>query len=393
MKSFWIFWSGRTISSYGDALFRIAMPWFALQLGGVWMVAVVVTVATAVKPLGSYIMAPWITRSDCRLVLIRTDYLRAIVNLGFGVLAAAGGISGPLLITLVMILVAANAFLMGWFDIGMQMYIPTITEELRAANADLATGKNVVELLGYLTGGFMTSWMMTSGFSLNAFTFLLAGMAMFWAGGGKPVEKTDRREGRKTIFQSLFGQWREARSAILSSARLQQIFGLSLVLAVCFAPIGTMLAPLAEKSLGGGPLLLGILEGSLAAGGILAGLGMRKSKWTDLHTLMAGAGICAMAEVISGLFAVPIVVIAAIGLFGAGQTLFSISEDIVLQSTNSELRAPVFAVITVLVTVLYPLASLATAQIVRITSISVPFVTGGFLAFVFVLFLWLRKTA
>lgn len=391
MKLFWIFWSGRTFSSYGDALFRISMPWLALQVGGVWMVAVVVTVATSMKPIGSYIMAPWVAGTGSRRVLIVTDFSRALVNLVFGILAMVGGIQESMLIGAVLILVAVNAFLMGWFAVGMQMYIPTMTENLRTANADLATGKNVVELLGYLTGGLLTAWQLSSGFLFNAGTFLIAGMIMFFIGGGHPVKKLSSQKSLKSVFQDVLSQWQVARKAISSSVTLNQIFWLSVILAACFAPIGTMLAPLAEKVVGGSPMLFGILESSLAAGGILADLGIRKSKWTDSRALLVGAGICAIAEIISGTFAEPVMMIVAIATFGAGQNLFGVAENTVIQSADPELRASVFAVMLVLVTFIYPLASFATAQLARLTSIGVPFIAGGLIAVVATPIVWYRK--
>lgn len=358
------------------------MPWFALQTGGVWLLAVIITVATAFRALGTYVMAPWVNTTGSRRVLIWTDLLRAVVMIVFAALAFWGKdmMSNSVLTAAILLLAGLNAFLMGWFAIGMQVYIPTIAENLRKANADLATGRNMVELTGYLTGGLMTAWFTSSGFILNSLTFLVAGIAMAFIGGGEPTEERKSRESLASIFGKWSSQWKTARKVITSSFVLSRIFWLMIITTICFAPIGTMLAPLASQLIGGGPLLLGILEGAIAVGGILAGLLARKTKWNDYGLMLTAVGLCGLAQLGSVLFGQAAAVILLVAMFGLGQNMYRISQDTVVQSTDPEMRAPIFAVLILLLTLFYPLASLATAQLTQWTSLKVPFVTGGLLA-------------
>lgn len=346
------------------------------------MVAAVVTVATAVKPLGTYITAPLIEKTGSRSVLVITDYCRMAVNIGFG-LFAIYGVHKSLLIFLIMIFVAWNAFVTGWFQVGMQMYIPSITRDLRKVNADLNTGKNAAELLGYFLGGVMTASVVSSGFWFNAATFLAAGTAMFFAPADECVENLPARATLKSMLQQFIAQAKTARETISRNDPLKRIFWLSIVFSACLTPVGTMLAPLVKKGIGAGPLLLGVLECALAAGGMIASLFMRKSHWKDHLVLTVSAAVCATAQATVGIFSGFFMVIAAVMIFGIGQGLFSISESTVIQRIEPVKRAAVFAVISVMVTIIYPLASILTAELVRFFSIKVPFVAGGLLGLAF----------
>ncbi|YAR63631.1 hypothetical protein ACUIAK_14295 [Bacillus cytotoxicus] len=165
MNQYKVFWLSRTISFFGDYVFSITMVWFALQSNGIWGVTGAVSTAVVSRMIGSIVFAPLVNIFGSRKIIICTDLLRGFVMLAFWLLAILGSQN----VILLSLLVGLNMFFAGGFEVALQSFIPTISDELRKANADLSTGRNFVQLIGLLSGGILMEMYFGLGFFLISF--------------------------------------------------------------------------------------------------------------------------------------------------------------------------------------------------------------------------------
>jgi MFS family permease len=376
LNKFKAFWLARTFSYYGDFIFSITLVWFALVQGGAWGVAGAVSLSILARAFGSFVLAPWVNSLGSRKMIVWSDLIRGVVMVLFWLVALGDGH----FTTVTLLLTAANSFLAGGFEAAMQSYLPTISEQLRKANADLASGRSVTQLLGFLTGGALMEWFYGAGFMINAITFFIAGIVSFYIGGGEPTLKAKaKQKGVREVVQRFTENWQEARKAIMASSTLRLVFWTSLTINTFLVPMLVMLAPLVRDLIGGGSFLLSVVNSAMFIGGLLGGMLMRRlhPKWRDGHLLIAGSLLCGVVGLVASFSNGWLVLVLVMALFGLGQTVYNVSESTIVQQSASHLRSSIYAVVQMVTVVCYPLATFGAAQLESMISLRAPFAIGG----------------
>jgi DHA3 family macrolide efflux protein-like MFS transporter len=376
MNRFRVFWFARTFSYFGDFIFSITMIWFALMQGGAWGVAGAISTSILMRAIGTFLLAPWVNYIGSRKMVVWADLLRGGVMLGFWAMALANTDSA----FLTLLLIGVNSFLGGGFEAAMQAYIPTIATELRKANADLASGRSAVQLLGFLTGGALMEWFYGAGFLINSISFILAGIVSFYIGGGEPT-LTVKAKSRSVseMFLRFTENWQAARHAISTSPTLRLVFWTSLFINTFLGPMLTMMAPLVRDVIGGGSLILSIVQSAMVVGSLTGAMFMRRTsaKWKDGYMVVIGAMLCGAVGLIASMSHVAVMLICAMAVFGLGQAIYNIAESTVIQQSEAQLRASIYAIMQVVTLVMYPVASLGAAKLQSMFTLRVPFATGG----------------
>jgi MFS transporter, DHA3 family, macrolide efflux protein len=376
MNRFKVFWFARTFSYFGDYIFSITMIWFALMQGGAWAVAGAISTSIIMRAVGTFLLAPWVNYIGSRKMVVWADLLRGAVMVGFWAMALTE--TNSALLTLV--LIGVNSFLGGGFEAAMQAYIPTIATELRKANADLASGRSAVQLLGFLAGGALMEWFFGAGFLINALSFILAGIVSFYIGGGEPTLTAKAKSRNVGELAGRFtDNWKAARHAISQSSTLRLVFWTSLIINTFLGPMLTMMAPLVHDVIGGGSFILSIVQSAMVVGALAGGMMMRRTsaKWKDGYMVMIGALLCGAVGLIASMSYMAAMLICSMAVFGLGQAIYNIAESTVIQQAEANLRASIYAIMQVVTVVLYPLASLGAAKLQSMFTLRVPFAVGG----------------
>ncbi|WP_026677290.1 MFS transporter [Fictibacillus gelatini] len=372
MNRYRAFWLARTLSFLGDYIFSITMIWLALQKGGAFGVAAAVSTAVVAKAFGAILLSPFVNLFGSRRTIIISDFLRMVVMIGFWSLTETD------LNLTIYVLVGLNALFTGGFEAAMQAFIPEMSEDLRKANADLSKGRSIVQLIGLLAGGILSSVSSGLGFLINALTFFVAGLVLLFIRGGDTVLKSLESKGRvASFFNQLKKDMDGAYRAISASRSLRLIFWATFFINMFTVPMNTLIAPLVEH-IEGGSILLGIVESSIVIGGLAGAYLVGKTNIENTTFLMTGCACCGTAVLLAACSIHSVMLTIAMALFGFAVTVLTIASYTVIQANEEHLRAPVFAVLQFAPTVLYPVISLFSATLAEWASIRLPFASGAF---------------
>jgi MFS family permease len=383
VNRFLLFWFARTFSFYGDYIFSTTIIWFALKQGGTMEVAYISATLVVFRALGSFLLAPLINYIGSRMMIVTSDLLRAVLNVMlWGTVFSHSSMLWPTLV-----INSLSAFLAGGLDSGMQAFIPTISDKLREANADLSRGRSLMQLLGYITGGVLIQWFLGVGFLVNAFTFIVAGIMSLYIGGGEPSLQ-DKIASRSVslVFNKFAENWKQSWQAMQESPTLRLAFWTALIINILIAPVIALTAPLVNATSGGSGLMYSFINCASVIGSLVGASWVRKSKIRDAHLILIGSVACSLVGLIAGASQIALFLALTMLMFGLGQSIFNISESIAIQKCEPHLRASIAGIIQSTVLVAYPITMLSAARLVVATSIRLPFLLAGIVSLVVVLF-------
>ncbi|MGI2708617.1 MFS transporter [Bacillus cytotoxicus] len=349
-----------------------------------------VSTAVVSRMIGSIVFAPLVNIFGSRKIIICTDLLRGFVMLAFWLLAILGSQN----VILLSLLVGLNMFFAGGFEAALQSFIPTISDELRKANADLSTGRNFVQLIGLLSGGILMEMYFGLGFLINAVTFLLASLvAIFLKVEDLKTGLSSDSKVFRQFFHKLKQDFRKARKAIVESRPLRLAFVSTFFVSTLSFPMGTLIAPLVQETAGGNSILFSIIESSIVIGGLVGAFLMKKSKNNDSTFILLGSLLCGLSMLIVAIGSHSIILIVSMTVFGFASTIFNIAEYTIIQSSAESLRAPIFSILQFTSTCLYPVLSILSAMIVNLFNVKILFLIGGFLiTLLFLVIIFNKKT-
>lgn len=254
-------WIGQAASQFGDRIHQIAVLWWALNSRGHLLDAGWVMVATTLPAvLLSPVAGALADRVDRRGLMLACDIGRALITGVLAAIAVSGGLTLPLLIGASVALSALGAL----FTPASMALVPDLVPP-----ADLVKAGSLQELtiqmatlLGPPLGGLLVALLGTSAaFGCNGLSFLVSALALAAIGAaGKAPGPTGG-----SFWADLWDGVRLAREIPLIGYLLAAFGFTNLFL----APLMLFLPRYAEL-FGRGPGGLGMLEGALALGILLA---------------------------------------------------------------------------------------------------------------------------
>ena len=301
-RNFTLLFGGQTISTFGDALYMVALPWLILTTGGNAEALGIVLSAYGIPRALCMLAGGWLSdHLRPRQLMLLADTLRLLL---VGILAALAFRGHPLVFQLCAIAVPLGA-LGGAFAPASISMVPDILgkDDLQAGNGLLMASQQGANLIGSSVAGLIVAGFTSAGaLALDAGTYLIsAGALVLMRGTRHATSGGSQAEAREA--QPL-GSRQEAGTPIgfwgyLGTSRLIQITRLMFIVSslvtgglIEVALPALVQGPMHGSASGFGFILAGWGAGALI-GSILAGmLGTFKHK--GLLILLGGLIMAAM---------------------------------------------------------------------------------------------------
>ena len=209
-------WIGQVFSAIGDALYEVAITWFAVKALGN-RAGLIVAAGSGSALMFSLFGGVYADRWNRRRTMVAVDILRAFIVLSLPVAARFGPLN-PWHLALV---TASLAILGSIFSPSLTASLPLLAPErstLRAANALMDSTWRIARAIGPSLTGFLIAQMpLQEFFSLDAISFGVSAMAVFRLGNrldrqiqpiaARPKALTELAQTFKAVSQQSFFFW------------------------------------------------------------------------------------------------------------------------------------------------------------------------------------------
>jgi DHA3 family macrolide efflux protein-like MFS transporter len=209
-------WVGQVFSAIGDALYEVAITWFAVKALGN-RAGLIVAAGSGSAILFSLWGGVYADRLNRRKTMIFADIMRALIVLTLPVAARFGTLS-PWHLALV---TAGLAIFAAIFSPSLTASLPILAPErstLRAANALMDSTWRIAKAIGPTLTGFLAARMaLHDFFSIDALSFLISALALYRLGNrleSQPTPKDKRSvplleltQTFKDVAQRAFFSW------------------------------------------------------------------------------------------------------------------------------------------------------------------------------------------
>ena len=291
-RDFRLLWMGRTMSSLGNHVSSVALPFQMLALGASPLqLGLAVGIQTAASVGLLLLGGAAADRLPRRAVILATDLAGAGVLGSVMVLAALGALRIEHLYVAALVLGAAGAFLSPAYTALIADLLPV--ERLRAGNAVGALGRSIARIAGPTIGGLTVAlYGPAAAFGLDAFTFAFSFATLLVAHPARhvvPVAASIARDiGRGLGF-------------VFATPWLWTTLLYFLLVNIAYAgQLGVMVPLLVRDTLGGGAATFGLLSAAYGVGTVVSGLlvaGLvtaRPGRWLYGFEILAALGTFAI---------------------------------------------------------------------------------------------------
>lgn len=292
-RSFLLLWLGQSVSSLGDAIYRIALVLLVTTLSSSPLALMAVVgaqtgIGLLVGPLAGVLADRYPRR---RLMLIA-----ALVRL-VAVLMISQAKSMWVLIPLVLVMSAAAALSLP----ARQALIPDLVGEkayLSAASLSETT-ESVVGLVGPLLGGVLVSQMgLGAAFLMDAASFVLSAGVLLLL--GRSMSEKARVAADTMSRVSLGHQFREGIKVVAGNSRVVFLLAVLLPVMVALGALNVLQADYVNNQLGASPRQYGLVESSMFAGSLLLTLitGLLAQRLNKGKLLISSVGLIGVATAV-----------------------------------------------------------------------------------------------
>lgn len=285
VQNFRLLFGGQTVSTMGDALYAVALPWLILSNGGSSQELGVVLTAYGLPRMGSVLLGGWLSdRRHPRRVMLIADTVRAGL---MSILALLAFWRSATVWELSAVAVFLGTF-EGLFLASSSAILPELLsdEDLHAGNALNFASTQATNLVGSAIAGVVVATLNSGvALALDALTFVVSAisLALMRVLGGETSGKTGEAPGAQTesedqVSGTASGEEQISLGRFLRTSRVMQV-----MLAVSFAAnvytgglLEVALPTLVHGPLNGGAsgygTILAAFGGGALVGGMLAGM-------------------------------------------------------------------------------------------------------------------------
>ncbi len=361
-------WLGQSVSVIGDGMQRVALLWWAHQVGGTSLVTLIALCTVIPVVLCSPMGGSFADRFDRRTLLLGADLLRFGVTAVLATLVLGGNSSTWPPIPLVCALVAASAVGTAIFDPAYAAAVPTVVpaEDRPAANGLNMTNSAVGGLAGPLVGGVLIASMgVGPALVVNACTFAWSLLCIWLTSLPAPAgaASAGTSEGR--------GALRE----VLRDRHIRGLIGLAAVLNMVAAPIPVLIVALAVDRFRVGAEAFGVLQIMISVGILIGSLAAAKLAQGPLATPMFVLGAClGVVGVLPFAGSAAVLLVGGVAIAVANTILITTFQNTVPEETQGR----VFGALGAVGEGLRPVGLLLAAPLLAIAGVSGAFVVVGF---------------
>lgn len=286
VRNFSLLFGGQTISTIGDALYAVALPWLILNNGGSAQELGIVLTAYGIPRVGSVLLGGWLSdRLRPRNIMLISDVVRTLL---VGILTALAIWGHPTLWQLCAIAVPLGAF-GGAFLPASSAILPDLLsdEELQAGNALSFSSTQAATLVGSaLAGVVIAAFTAGTGLAIDALTFIISAVSLSLMRRGKTRSQQQKQtvEGTETLEVEEAAEPITFRRFLRTSRLIQVVLLITSIATFCFGGLLEVVlptlahGPMHAGATGYGAILAAFSAGALA-GGLFAGmLGKLKRK-------------------------------------------------------------------------------------------------------------------
>jgi DHA3 family tetracycline resistance protein-like MFS transporter len=370
-RDFRLLWTGQTVSSFGNSVQGVAMPFQLLAIGATPVqlgIAVAINLATSVAFLlaGGAIA----DRLPRRTLIIASDLVGACVATGVALLSATGELRIEHVYVSSFALGAADAFLRPAYNAIIADLVPP--DILRASNAARLLGRSLARIVGPTVGGIAV---VIAGpalaFGTNALTFLFSLMTLLLA-------RPPRRPPPPSV--SLLRDVRDGFGYVFSIRWLWTTTLYFMAVNVAFSGQSGVMTPLLVRDvLRGDAETFGVINSSYGVGTIIASLLIAQLAVRRPGRLMFAFEVLACAAVV-GIGLVPsipavVLLMAMVGVGLASSTV--IWEALIQRHVPQGMLGRVASIDLLGNSLINPIGPIAAAALVGTIGPSGTFVVAG----------------
>jgi MFS family permease len=346
-RNFAIFSGGAFVSSIGDWVLFIALPFYIYQLtGSVLATSITFMAETAPGLLIGPFAGVLVDRWDRRRAKLLADVARGLL------VAALALVQSPDMVWLVYVIAFAEASVSQFAMPAVSALVPRLVapELLGRANSASAVRAQVSQLIGFPLGGAL---MAIGGLPLvvtvDVASYLTSAVAMALL---QPPTKGGFRTGGidrppTGVLQGIWRDWKEGLAAVRASRTLSGLLIVVVIAVFAQSLITPLFVPLVKDVLGGGALEFGWLAASQAVGGIVGGI-LIGQFWPHARRGAVVLGQIGVGVLAALLVNVPVLWLAyaVIALLGIPSIAANVAMQTMLQESAADyVRGRVFATV------------------------------------------------
>lgn len=208
-RDFWIFWTGRVISSLGAFITLFALPLLVFEItGSALNLALTAAAAFLPYPIFGLVIGAWVDRLNRKRLMISTDLARAAIIASIPAMAVADLLN----VWWIYAVAFVNTTLKICFDAGEFAALPSLVskERLVWANGRVQAGHAASRILGPMVGGLLLIVIPIQALLLaDALTFLVSAITLALirtdfdadpTGGERPTIMSSIAEGLRYVW-------------------------------------------------------------------------------------------------------------------------------------------------------------------------------------------------
>jgi DHA3 family macrolide efflux protein-like MFS transporter len=283
-KDFWLYQTGQTISTIGDACGNIALAWWILDATHApEMISTVLAPAMVVQMILTPTLGPLGDRLSRKRLILVSDVVRGVAMAVIAWLAARNTFSPPGIIAIYAVFATGSAL----FNSNNMSIVPQIVspDALQGAVRTSQSLQAIGRVVGGAVAAVLVSWIgVASAFMFDAASFAVAALAT--AAMSRPVpaaivvnesDQVGRRGPAKSAANSLSSFITQLTDGFRVVGRVPVLFWLCIAIAIVnlmLSPMQVLLPTYAKVSRGMPAWFLGGLESSLGLGIIAGAIGI-----------------------------------------------------------------------------------------------------------------------
>lgn len=344
-RNYALLWVGQLISTMGDLILYIALPFYVYKLTGSALATAGMFIAESLPRLiGGSVAGVFVDRWNRKTIMIVSDLLRA------GLMLIVLSVRSADLVWIVYVVTFVEASISIFFLPAKSAVIPLIVsrKDLGAANSLDAVSMSVTQLVGPSIGGALFGLFSITGvvFTDSASFLVSAACILFIAGNFVPKREVNVSGETRSALGSLWREWLDGL-VLMVRERLLAVYLITVtLLSLGQGIINVLLLVFVRQELHGGSLQYGWMATAQGLGALVGGIALAQLVRNLDPARLFGAGLVIGGVLAIITFNIPILVvdIALIAVIGVFVTVSVISEQTMLQATVSDqFRGRVFA--------------------------------------------------
>jgi MFS family permease len=370
-RDFRLLWTGQTVSSFGNAVSGVALPFQLLALSASPLqLGIAVGIETATSVAFLLLGGALADRLPRRTLILASDLLGGCVVAVVALLSAAGQLRIEHLYIAAVGLGAADAFLSPAYNAIIADLVPA--NILRAGNAARLLGRSVTRIAGPTVGGLVVAFAGPApAFGIDAFTYLFSFGTLLLA---NPARRATAPPA------SILRDIREGFGYVFSVRWLWTTTIYFMLVNVAFAGQSGVMTPLLVRdSLGGDARMYGLVIAAYGVGTIAASIGVAQLVTSRPGRVLYAFEVLAAISVLAiGLVPILPIVVVSMAVTGAALASSTVIWEALLQRHVPERMLGRVSSINLLGnSLINPVAPIAAAALVGSVGPPATFVIAG----------------